>query len=443
MFSASLLKPIALLSEGEAPVLAVRICPRPLDSSLPRTSKHLALLLDTSGSMEGERLDTVKRTIHLLIDALPVGDSLSILQYDSTSSFVLRSSCLGTDRLAVHSAVSGLAASGGTNLENGILLLKELLQESAVDSVFLLTDGHINEGLHSGNALLRILGTRSQNERNNLPPLNTLGFGSDYNIKTLQTLSIATRGSHTFADAAERIPDIIGDIVGGLASEVGNNGTLQIPEGWRCLELGSTESAEGITSYKVGTLIAEKDQWVVLEGPLGIRPENIPASLTFTYYVSSVPQSHTIPIDDRITQEEVSEQICRSLVAATYGKVTDLMEKGKYEEAKVALHALNASLTSSLASRRPFVIRLLAQVDEMLEELQQPTFRLHAGVAPRMASNMVALGVQRGVVSRIHTDDPQESTYDDFRSPTQRSASANMTAHYSQQRSSSPHRRRN
>jgi secreted protein with Ig-like and vWFA domain len=148
---------------------------------------------------------------------------------------------LGEDRSAVHAAVSNLVADGGTNLENGILLLKDLLQESQVDSVFLLTDGHINEGLHSGNALLRILGSRSTNV--DLPPLHTLGFGSDYNIKTLQTLSIATRGSHTYADAAERIPDIIGDIVGGLASEVGRNGTLHIPTGWRCLELGSLEGA--------------------------------------------------------------------------------------------------------------------------------------------------------------------------------------------------------
>jgi hypothetical protein len=114
--------------------------------------------------------------------------------------------------------------------------------------------------------------------------------------------------------------------------------------------------------------------------------------------------------------------------------ITDLIEKGKRADAKVALHALSAFLASSLANRRPFVIRLQAQVDEMMEELQQPTFHLHASVAPRMASNMVALGVQRGVVSRIHTEDPQESTYDSFRSPTQRSTSANMTAHYSRGR---------
>jgi len=103
------------------------------------------------------------------------------------------------------------------------------------------------------------------------------------------------------------------------------------------------------------------------------------------------------------------------------------------------------------------VIRLLAQVDEMLEELTKPTGfayygrqnAISADLVPRMTSNLVALGVQRGIVSRLqsvqppsHDGSPPPPTaagraltgvYDTFSSPSQRMVSAAMSNHYSQQ----------
>ena len=429
--SSSLLKPIVSLLPGEKPILAVRVFPNAMDTSLPRVAKHLALGIDTSGSMEGDRMEAVKRTLHLLIDALPAGDKISVIRYSSESSFVLESKVLEIDRAPIHDAISALVAAGGTNLESAMWQLKDLLTRSHVDSVFVLTDGHINEGIKAGNGLLRILGQ-------DIPPLNTLGFGADYNVMTLKTLSVATRGSHTFADAAELIPAIIGDIVGGLASEVGNKAVLELPAGWRCLELGTED---GATSYSIGTLIAEKDQWVVLEGPADIT--DMPTQLTFSFNESNASKKEMkIQVDTSIPFLEVSEQYCRTLVANTYGVVTELMERVRMEEAKIKLDDLSATLKASLAKDRPFVIRLLAQVDEMLEEFRRPGGMRNANVAPRMASNQVALGVQRGIVSRIQSsqveEDPTQSraltgVYDTFSSPAQRAATATMSSHYSQQ----------
>jgi hypothetical protein len=66
----------------------------------------------------------------------------------------------------------------------------------------------------------------------------------------------------------------------------------------------------------------------------------------------------------------------------------------------------------------------------------------NANVAPRMASNQVALGVQRGIVSRIQSSQAEEDPiqgrpltglYDTFSSPAQRAVTATMSSHYSQQ----------
>ena len=398
--------------------IAVKIVPLPLSA---RTPKHLAFLTDTSGSMEGDRMESVKRTLHLLVDALPVDDVFSLIRYSSESTVPLNSVKITEDRTALHTKIDALYADNGTNLESAVLQLKTL---ENVDSVFLLTDGHINEGITAASGLLRILGPFP-------PPLNTLGYGADYNTRTLKKLSLNTRGSHTYADAAELIPAIIGDIVGGLAAEVGKNGCLEIPAGWRCLEQGYTE---GDTTYNVGSLVAEKVHWVVLEAPAD-TPE--PSSLAFTWQTDKAITVHFF-LDDEIQNVEIMEQYNRCRVAQVFGEATEMLEVRDREAAKKMLQALQTELTTSVAKDRPFVIRLLAQVDEMLEEFSNAY--LNPDLVPRMNSNMVALGVQRGIVSRLQSMQPGDVTsramtgvLDSFSSPSQRLASAGMSNKYSQQ----------
>lgn len=430
--------------------MAVRIFPNALDTSAVRNPKHLAVLLDASGSMQGERMDSVKRTIHLLADTLPVGEILTVIQYSSTSTVPLDAVKIEVDRSAIHAVVNELYADGGTNLESALFKLREVMAKTPVDSVFLLTDGHINEGITSGTGLLRILGA-------DVPALNTLGYGVDYNSRTLKHLSVNTRGSHTFADAAELIPAIIGDIIGGLASEVATKAKVVVPAGWRCLELGYEE---GDAEYAVGTLIAEKDQWVVLEGPV---LTTTPPVLSLSWKCGQVEHTANIQIDEANSKESVCEQLNRAQVTAAFGIVTDLLESGDMGGATAALNALSQHLNSSLAKDRPFVIRLMAQVDEMLEELKKPFMRhnrmnaVTSGLVPRMVSNQVAMGVQRGIVSRLQSVQPQTQddeylvftggsppppvptgraltgVLDSFSSPAQRLTSGGMSERYSQQ----------
>ena len=443
------------LTAEEKPIVAVRIFPNALDTSVVRDPKHLAVLLDASGSMQGERMESVKRTLHLLADTLPVGEILTVIQYSSTSTVPLDAVKIDVDRSAIHAVVNDLYADGGTNLESALFKLREVMAKTPVDGVFLLTDGHINEGVTSGTGLLRILGADA-------PALNTLGYGVDYNSRTLKHLSVNTRGSHTFADAAELIPAIIGDIIGGLASEVATQAKLMVPPGWRCLELGYEE---GDAYYKVGTLIAEKDQWVVLEGP--VNTTTAPA-LSLSWKCGQVEHTTNIQIDEANSKESVCEQLNRTQVTAVFGRVTDLLEEGDVVGATAALTTLSQNLNSSLAKDRPFVIRLMAQVDEMLEELQKPYMRYNrmnavsSGLVPRMVSNQVSMGVQRGIVSRLQSVQPPTQSQDDddsvyaggppppvpvgraltgvldsFSSPAQRMTSGGMANRYSQQQEDS------
>ena len=384
-------------------VLAIKILPSVTTGV--RRPFHLALTIDTSGSMDGPRIQAVKRTLHLLIDAMADDDVLSLISYSHESQIDANATVLSeVTRPVLHEIVNRLEANGGTNMESAFVALGSVASP-AIDAVFLLTDGQINQGISVSSGLQRILGSILAPGT----PVNTLGFGADHNIRLLRDMAMRSRGSYTYADADEMLPAIIGDIMGGLATETGRNGVLTIPAGWRCLELGCEAND---TQYVVGTLIAEKEQWIVLEGPEDASASGSP---TFQFQWSCGAATHVEihTTGDTIPAIVVAEQRDRVHVAGVFSRVTDMLENNQTAEAKTALTELGNYLDSSTAKGRPFVIRLHAQVDEMLDMISSypvlgppPLMRGFGGTVPeppllapalsRMASNTAALGVQRG-----------------------------------------------
>ena len=379
--------------------------------------------------MDGPRINAVKRTLHLLVDAMAEDDVLSIISYSHTSTIDANGTVLSvTTRPVLHGIVDAMRADGGTNLESAFLSILGITEAPPIDAVFILTDGQVNEGIMGSAGLQRVLaGVIAPGT-----PIHTLGFGADHNIRLLRDIAMRSRGSYTYADADEMLPAIIGNIMGGLASEVGRNAILTIPDGWRCLELGAVA---GDTQYVVGTLIAEKEQWVVLEAG-----ESVPPVLEFRWTIGTEVHNIVHTIGDAIPGAVITEQMNRVRVASVFSQVTDILEGGDIAHAKEVLTELGNYLDASIAKTRPFVIRLRAQVDEMLEAIQYPVRvpMLHgldyeAGIplAPmlsRMASNTSALGAQRGFFTSCGG-----GVDDTFSSPSQSRAAHDLTLGFTQE----------
>ena len=410
---------------GEKRKVAVKIMGAAAAASV-RRSFHFALLLDVSGSMEGSRINAVRRTLHLLIDALQDNDKISLISYNSSATCLTFGHVVNAEaRVALHAMVDGLVADGGTNIESAITLLGSRYNECPVDSVFLLTDGHINVGIRTATGLLRVATTLMPTGI----PINTLGYGSAHNSLMLRDMATHTRGSYTYADTDELLPAIIGDIVGGLASEVARNASLAFNgEGWKCLEMGTVE---GDTNYFVGMLIADKPQWVVLEGPVTAE---FP-TLTLSYSIDGIRSTTTVATPIDVVGDDavmVAEQCDRAYAAQAFARVTDAIARGEVEVAREALTELENRLTASAAAARPLVLQLRAQLDEMRAALT--TARHGAPSVTRLMSNTCALGMQRGFFTT-----PAASTglstiplTNTFSSPSQQGATVVLTARFTQ-----------
>jgi len=105
-------------------------------------SLALALVIDRSGSMAGEKLDLTKQAARATAEALPPSDQIAVIVFDSQSKPVVQLQ-RAANRQRIATDISRIAASGGTNILAGLReAVDELLPARARKKhVILLSDG--------------------------------------------------------------------------------------------------------------------------------------------------------------------------------------------------------------------------------------------------------------------------------------------------------------
>jgi hypothetical protein len=391
--------------------------------------------------MFGERIETVRKTLDLLLDHMKDSDALTLIAYSSAAN-TLCSAC--TDKDLLRQYIQQLVADGGTNMEAALVELLSLRRET-LDAVFLLTDGHVNVGIQTSAGLLGIL-------RSVLPShvsVSTLGYGVDHNASLLQSIAVKTRGSYTFADAKELIPAVVGDIVGGLKTEIGRGCSVSIPEGGSCLEIGDSESM----TYYVGSLTYQKPQWIMMNIPNDGECQTLTVSWkNLTTGEDVVEQVNIEATGTEEVENTVKEQWFRVRAARLFATVKETYGVTSGNVDQEPLKEFARELRNSFSGSTPLGIRILAQIDETLHMLASrpppppslPSFPrsplrravdvgsyeyADAGLLTRMTSNMTTFALQRGILSQ---NPGEEDPAHVFSSPMQRHVSGQMVSTFSQ-----------
>ena len=125
-----------------------------------RTRGNTTFVLDTSGSMEGERLDSLKEIMTSLVDgtaattignvSLRDGETVTFQQFSSEPWEPLTGTYSTTDPAVQQQFldyINGLVADGGTNIYDTLLSVTEKADPDAgITSIVLLTDGEVTAG---------------------------------------------------------------------------------------------------------------------------------------------------------------------------------------------------------------------------------------------------------------------------------------------------------
>lgn len=187
---------------------------------LQRPPLELVACIDVSGSMEGRKLDEVKRALRALGAELSEQDRLGVTAFSTGVQQALplvRMNAEGKARL--EAAIDGLRTLDSTNMSAGLLGALGDLQSAgpgradAVRRVLLFTDGHANAGINEGDreAWASLLRTRLGGLS-----VSWFGFGEDHDADFLAFLADLSRGNSYVARDADAITDAFAKELGGL-----------------------------------------------------------------------------------------------------------------------------------------------------------------------------------------------------------------------------------
>ncbi|MGC8949703.1 extracellular solute-binding protein [Chloroflexus sp.] len=118
--------------------------------SLNRKRADIVLIVDTSGSMEGDKLTMVKAGIETFLMRILPEDRLGLITFDSTARLVVPMAPLSDNRIALQDAVQAMRASGRTALFDALILGKQVLDQlptaddDRIRAIVLLSDGADN-----------------------------------------------------------------------------------------------------------------------------------------------------------------------------------------------------------------------------------------------------------------------------------------------------------
>lgn len=165
------------------------------DSLTRRPPVAMAIVVDTSGSMSGDKIANARLAAAELIHRLHEGDVVSVISYSDSARNVVDNRVVGEDRSSLLTTVSGLDISGNTCISCGLYYARNALDRAPstyVRRMVLLSDGQANRGETSAAGLQSI----AEIARGAGIVTSSIGLGHDYN-ETLMA-AIATGGTGTF-----------------------------------------------------------------------------------------------------------------------------------------------------------------------------------------------------------------------------------------------------
>ena len=183
--------------------LALRSSPQN-PAGRPHLSVHL--VLDVSGSMDGESIRRAKDAANRLVDKLAPTDDFSLVTFSSSAEVRVADAPVGPNRRAIHEGIEQLRADGGTNIESGLRAgyeqaTRTTIPADAVRVVLLLSDGRANIGLQFRPALSAMALDAFQSG----VQTSTFGLGTDYDGELMSSIASDGAGAYYYLRDGEQI----------------------------------------------------------------------------------------------------------------------------------------------------------------------------------------------------------------------------------------------
>jgi Ca-activated chloride channel family protein len=256
----------AVLARGEQRIYAeLDLKADPAERRVERAPLSLAVVLDTSGSMGGEKIDRAKDSVVRLIREMRDDDEIAFVRYSSESELVQPLARVGSVREALIARVQRLQAEGGTNIPPALRQgLDQLAQagKGRVRRVVLASDG-----LDASRALSEQI-ARDSTSRG--VTVSSMGIGLDFDEGYMGGVAVAGHGNFAFVKDGAALATFLHRELEETASTTAQNviARVRLPEGVRFVRAIGGEAhvgAGGDLEIAVGSMFAGDEQRVLVE----------------------------------------------------------------------------------------------------------------------------------------------------------------------------------
>lgn len=283
------------------------------ENKLNRTGVDIVCVIDTSGSMQGEKLDLVKKTLSFMLTQLGDNDRVCLVKFTTSAERLCKlTRCTSAGKKRLHAIVSLLTDESSTNmiegLEFGLLALAGRRMINPSSAIIMLTDG-IDDC--TSTSLERAKATIEKIKIPNDYTIHTFGYGSDHDSNLLTSISDNKCGGFYYIEKLDSIAEAFANCLGEIISMVADNIQVSLQTQACDVEFSMSKvfSETGDNSFQMSSILngSKKEAIFVLNVGPGVIEEDekkiypVKANVTFRH----------VPTDQQKSIEAVIEVVLR------------------------------------------------------------------------------------------------------------------------------------
>ena len=377
------------------------------DPNGKRSGIDIVCVIDVSGSMSGDKLTLVQKTLLFMIKKLDVTDRVSLITFSDDAkvlSNLLTMNPNGKENIS--GIVNRMQIEGGTEIILGVDSAMSLLSKrktiNKVTSILLLTDGIDNNG-NTAMKRLEKLFVKYDPLIASTYSIHAFGYGKDHQADLLNSVSSKKSGGFYFVEKEESIPQAFSDCLGEMMSIIADSIFIELTTQPGTVQYSMTKvySESGDTSFRMPPVLAgeKKEAIFLLSFPPSTDtvPENhkeypVKARVSYTLTLTGekivqdvileVPvlnendKSKEIAID-----EDVMVNFHRSKAAEILREAAVLGDRGDMANARNLIIAGSEEIKNSAVASHPTVVKIINDFASSVPRFQDRNAYEHGGKA--------------------------------------------------------------
>lgn len=310
----------------------------------PRPPVNVAVVVDTSASMEGAAMEDAKKACSALLDKLSPGDRLALIAFHSGVDVLVPSTTSTRKNMEeIRSKIAAMKPFGTTNLaaglSEGLAEARKNFRADGVNRVVLLGDGVPNDPTS--------LPSLAQSAGQSKISITTLGLGLDYDETVMSTIALNSGGKYHFIKESAKVAEVFQDEVLRLQRVVARSVTVRLATGPgvgvqsvvglpmtgpSTIVLGDMIEGEerdvvvrlSLPARHDGSVVELMDAEVLLDHPTAPGQhlvERTFASVKSTSDVAQIASSRNRDVERSAARTDFADKIVRAVAAARSGNL--------------------------------------------------------------------------------------------------------------------------